>query len=213
MKKPKTVSLDPPWPEQGAGKIKRGADRHYGLIKKKEDMLRVILQADAWPSFDKEDSAHMYMWVTNNYLEWGLDIMRWLGFTYKTNIVWVKTKADWPSIMDEIIDKEGGVLNPLNWMRMLAQAIRIGIGQYFRGSHELMLFGVRGPAMMPDKADMVPTVFHAPREKEDGKEKHSKKPKRSYEIIEATSPGPYLEFFARSRRPGWDSWGREAPKS
>lgn len=207
MKKPKTISLDCPWPEQGAGKIKRGADRHYGLIKKKEDMLRFILQSGVWPDFKKEDSAHMYMWVTNNYLEWGLDIMKWLGFTYKTNIVWVKVKEDWPDFIDQLQDELE--LNPLSWMKVLTKAIRIGIGQYFRGSHELILFGTRGPAMMPEKKNMVPTVFHAPREKEDGKEKHSKKPKRSYEIIEATSPGPYLEFFARSRRPGWESWGNE----
>jgi N6-adenosine-specific RNA methylase IME4 len=208
VKKCRTVVLDPPWPEVGGGKIKRGCDRHYKIIKKKEDMLRVILQSGVWPNFEKEDSAHMYMWVTNNYLEWGIDIMRWLGFTYKTNIVWVKVKEDWPSFMDEFQCEFD--LNPATWMKVLAKAIRIGIGQYFRGSHELMLFGVRGPAMMPDKADVVPTVFHAPREKgDDGKEKHSKKPKRSYEIIESTSPGPYLEIFARSKRPGWVSWGNE----
>jgi len=210
MKKPKTLNLDCPWPEQGAGKIKRGADRHYGLIKKKEDMLRVILQSGVWPDFKKEDSAHMYMWVTNNYLEWGLAIMKWLGFTYKTNIVWVKVTRDWPAFLDKL--QEELDLNPLTWMRLLKEAVRTGIGQYFRGSHEMMLFGTRGPAMMPEKADMVSTVFHAPREKENGKEKHSKKPKRSYEIIEATSPGPYLELFARSRRPGWDSWGKEVKK-
>jgi hypothetical protein len=29
----KTILIDPPWPEKGAGKIKRGADRHYSLLK------------------------------------------------------------------------------------------------------------------------------------------------------------------------------------
>lgn len=71
----------------------------------------------------------------------------------------------------------------------------------------MILFGTRGKAMMPEKA--LPTVFHAPREKEDGKEKHSKKPTRAYEIIETTSPGPYLEIFARSGRKNWISWGDE----
>jgi N6-adenosine-specific RNA methylase IME4 len=202
----KCVMMDPPWPEQGAGKIKRGADRWYGLIKKPEDILKVILQSDVWPDWEKDEGAHMYMWVTNNYLKWGMDIMKWLGFTYKTNIVWVKVKEDWPSIIDELIDEERGfTLNPLNWLKVLAAAIRIGIGQYFRGSHELVLFGTRGKAMMPEKA--MPTVFHAPRERgEDGKEKHSKKPTRIYEIIEATSPGPYLEIFARSKRKNWTAW-------
>lgn len=29
----KTIYADPPWPEYGGGKIKRGADRHYPLMK------------------------------------------------------------------------------------------------------------------------------------------------------------------------------------
>ena len=211
MSKPRAVSLDPPWPERGAGKIKRGADRHYDVIKKREDILRVILQSGVWPEWEDSETAHMYMWVTNNYLEWGLDIMRWLGFRYVTNIVWVKVKYDWPDLK-EFIEDGGLNLNPVTWMKLLSMAVRIGIGQYFRGSHELCLFGVRGPAKKPDTKDVVPTVFHAPRAKgDDGKEKHSKKPERIYEIIESTSPGPYLEFFARSGRKGWQSWGNEAP--
>jgi N6-adenosine-specific RNA methylase IME4 len=178
------------------------------VIKKKEDILKTVLQSGVWPNWDKEDTAHCYMWVTNNYLPWGLWIMSALGFTYKTNIVWVKTKEDWPDL-GEIINGDNGLsLNPVTWMNVLACAIRIGIGQYFRGSHELVLFGTRGPAMKPTKA--LPTVFHAPRVKQDGKEKHSKKPERIYEIIEETSPGPYLEFFARSSgRKDWTAWGNE----
>lgn len=33
----KTIYADPPWPEQGGGKIKRGADRHYPLMPVKEN--------------------------------------------------------------------------------------------------------------------------------------------------------------------------------
>jgi len=205
--KPHTVSLDPPWPEQGAGKIKRGADKHYKLIKKKEDILRVVLQSGVWPEWEKDDSVHCYMWVTNTYLEWGIWLLGALGFTYKTNVVWVKSKIDWPNLK-EIIDEEGGLtLNPVSWFKVLSSAIVIGLGQYFRGSHELCLFGTRGPAALPEKA--LPSVFHAPREREKGKEKHSKKPTRIYEIIEATSPGPYLEIFARNERKNWTSWGNE----
>ena len=31
----------------------------------------------------------------------------------------------------------------------------------------------------------------------------------SYRLIEALSPGPYLELFARRPRAGWASWGNE----
>jgi len=42
------------------------------------------------------------------------------------------------------------------------------------------------------------------------KREHSRKPDEQYEIIEACSPGPYLELFARGVREGWKTWGNEA---
>jgi N6-adenosine-specific RNA methylase IME4 len=40
--------------------------------------------------------------------------------------------------------------------------------------------------------------------------KHSQKPIAFFDIIEAVSPPPRLEMFARARRLGWDAWGNEA---
>ena len=42
------------------------------------------------------------------------------------------------------------------------------------------------------------------------KREHSRKPDELYEIIEACSPGPRLELFARGERPGWTCWGNQA---
>jgi N6-adenosine-specific RNA methylase IME4 len=42
------------------------------------------------------------------------------------------------------------------------------------------------------------------------KREHSRKPDQLYEIIEQCSPGPYLELFARTARPGWKAWGDES---
>jgi N6-adenosine-specific RNA methylase IME4 len=42
------------------------------------------------------------------------------------------------------------------------------------------------------------------------KREHSRKPDEQYEIIEACSPGPYLELFARGNRNGWATWGNQA---
>lgn len=79
----------------------------------------------------------------------------------------------------------------------------IGMGNYFRGSTEQLLFGVRGslPLLRRD----VGTWFEAPRGS-----KHSSKPTAFYELVERCSPGPWLEMFARSVRNGWSSWGAEA---
>ncbi len=42
------------------------------------------------------------------------------------------------------------------------------------------------------------------------KREHSRKPDEQYEIIEACSPGPFLELFARGNRDGWATWGNQA---
>lgn len=38
---------------------------------------------------------------------------------------------------------------------------------------------------------------------------HAQKPEAFLDIVEQTSPGPYLELFARRNRLGWDTWGNE----
>jgi N6-adenosine-specific RNA methylase IME4 len=78
-----------------------------------------------------------------------------------------------------------------------------GVGFYFRNVTELVLFGVRGSmrTLQPGRTQ-VNLLFTRKRE-------HSRKPDEFYDIIEACSPGPYLELFARFRRAGWDQWGNE----
>jgi len=78
-----------------------------------------------------------------------------------------------------------------------------GMGNYFRGQTEHLLFGVKGS--LPLKRNDVGTAFHASR----GPRGHSSKPAEIYPLIESCSPGPYLELFARSDRDDWTSWGAE----
>jgi N6-adenosine-specific RNA methylase IME4 len=40
--------------------------------------------------------------------------------------------------------------------------------------------------------------------------RHSEKPDAFYDLVQAISPGPHLELFARRQRLGWDTWGNEA---
>ena len=42
------------------------------------------------------------------------------------------------------------------------------------------------------------------------KREHSRKPDEFYPLIEACSPGPFLEMFARRAQPGWHAFGDEA---
>lgn len=61
QKRYKTIYLDPPWYEKGGGKIKRGADRHYQLMKT-EDILKLPIKKLA-----DDNGCHLYLWVTNNF--------------------------------------------------------------------------------------------------------------------------------------------------
>lgn len=166
----KTMYSDPPWNETGGGQIKRGADRHYSLMKTPE-IIEYMKQIPI------ADNAHLYLWVTNNHLRDGLQVVDALGFRYVTNIVWVKD--------------------------------RIGLGQYFRGQHELCLFCVKGVLpykhqVNPSRSCCVhPTVIHAPRKE------HSQKPNEMYTLIEDTSYEPFIEVFARNERDHWDCIGNE----
>ncbi|WP_298868494.1 MT-A70 family methyltransferase [uncultured Microbacterium sp.] len=79
-----------------------------------------------------------------------------------------------------------------------------GLGNYFRGAHELLLHGIRGKA---------PFKFHAQRSiAQFPRQGHSHKPEEMIPLIERLVDGPYLELFAR-RRPNshadWSVWGNE----
>jgi hypothetical protein len=45
------------------------------------------------------------------------------------------------------------------------------------------------------------------------KREHSCKPDEQYDIIEACSPAPFLELFARGTRKGWATWGNQADET
>ena len=79
-----------------------------------------------------------------------------------------------------------------------------GVGFYFRNVTEPILFGVKGSmrTLAPGRStvNMIETR----------KREHSRKPDEQYDLIEACSPGPYLEMFARYARPGWTVWGNES---
>ncbi len=86
MPKWKCILMDPPWSEKGGGKIKRGADRHYPVMKK-HDIIKTIYQSGVWTP---AKNCHLWMWVTNNYLKDGLFVMEALGFRYITKATWAK---------------------------------------------------------------------------------------------------------------------------
>ncbi len=169
-----TILADPPWQfENRHGKI---APEHRRLSRYPTMCLDDICQLPV--SGLADESSHLYLWVPNALVQHGLDVMSAWGFTYKTNLVWYKTRKD--------NGPDGR-----------------GVGFYFRNVTEILLFGVRGRLRTLDPGRRQVNIIPAQ------KREHSRKPDESYDIIEACSPGPYLELFARHPRPGWVQWGNE----
>jgi len=78
---------------------------------------------------------------------------------------------------------------------------QLGIGNYWRCTHEILLLGVRGGLTFPPTG--IPSWLEADRTR------HSEKPEAVRLLIERVSPGPRLELFARATAPGWSVWGNE----
>ena len=182
------IVMDCPWNEPGG--CGRGADDHYKTMDRYA-ILETIIRSPYWRP---ADNCHNWMWSTMTSLVDSLWLMDTLGFDYKTHMVWVKSEGR--------IDLAGDL------------ALTIGLGQYFRGAHELVLFGTRGKGFaVRTEAMNIPSVMIAPVPRgENGKRVHSRKPDRFYEIVNARSLGPKLEMFSRVARPGFDGTGDQYPE-
>lgn len=78
-----------------------------------------------------------------------------------------------------------------------------GVGFYFRNVTENLLFGVKGKLRTLQPGRTQVNILRS------RKREHSRKPDEAYRIIEACSPGPFLELFARDKVDGWTQWGDE----
>lgn len=171
-----TIYADPPW--RFANRTGKVAPEHKRLHRYPTMSFEEIAELPVARIAKPE--AHLYLWVPNALLAWGLEVMRRWGFNYKTNIVWYKVR------------KDGG-------------PDRRGVGFYFRNVTELCLFGTRGSNIRTREAGRtMPNIVISQ------KTFHSRKPSAMYEIIESCSYGPFIELFSRSEREGWTMWGNQA---
>jgi N6-adenosine-specific RNA methylase IME4 len=167
-----TLLLDPPW--RFTNRTGKMAPEHKRLHRyptmSLEELAALPVGELALPK------SHLYVWCPNALLAEGLNLLRAWGFTYKTNLVWLKVR------------KDGGPDGR-------------GVGFYFRNVTELLLFGVKGNLRTLKPGRRQVNLIRS------RKQEHSRKPDEAYAIIEQCSPGPYLELFARLKRPGWTQWG------
>lgn len=83
---------------------------------------------------------------------------------------------------------------------------QLGLGNYWRVSHELLLFASRGNLPFQNNAQRSWMLAK--------RKRHSEKPYAIREIIERVSPGPYLELFGRLEIPNsnWTVYGNQVER-
>lgn len=173
-----TIVADPPWryntttTELRSGGRGGQAEHQYSTMDNRSIAALPVAELAA-------DQAHLYLWVTVPRLFGERGGSREVGPI-------------------EIVEAWGFEFKTmLTWVKPGAG----GMGWYFRGQTEHVIFATRGGLGIPaDKRE--PNVITAPRSS------HSAKPAAFLDKVERVSPGPYLELFCRSPRMGWDSWGK-----
>ena len=80
---------------------------------------------------------------------------------------------------------------------------QLGLGNFWRGAHELLLLGVRGRLPFQDKGQRSWL--------EHDRTGHSKKPEAVRQLVEKVSPGPYLELYGRNlpSNSDWTVYGNQ----
>jgi len=129
------------------------------------------------------DPCILALWTTWPKINLAIHAMEGWGFTYKTGFPWIKT-----------LPARG--------------EIRPGIGFWSQSASEPLLIGTIGSSGRVKSLDPVIGLltgdarqFYCPIGR------HSQKPESIQDRIEQLVDGPYLELYARRRRPGWSCWG------
>lgn len=83
---------------------------------------------------------------------------------------------------------------------------QLGMGNYWRVSHEFLLLGTRGAMPFLDRSCRSWVL--------ERRTVHSRKPYRVRELIEQVSPGPYLELYGREEIPQsqWTVYGNQVER-
>lgn len=202
----RTMAADPPWPYNdrlGMSDTPRSAEANYDTMTVQQICeLRGTDFSGSVAGFEFEPDAFLWLWTTNPFLLNGAAaaVCTAWGFVPKQLITWVKGKL-------VIEDEPSGTMWPELKMPM-------GMGRYTRGVTEHLILATRGKAASHVQARNQRNVLLWPEEEVlvAARGPHSVKPESAYKLIEDVCPGPYVELFARRPRPGWTTWGKEAPQ-
>lgn len=203
-----TIAMDPPWPETGGGRIKRGADRHYQVVSHK-DMPLVVLEQPGWRP-DKSGCL-VFCWTTVSSSERAYWLLRCLGVEPVSKLYWLKDRSFVSACVRGCGRKAPGIARVCGGCggEHVELRGRLGLGQYTRHDIEEVVVGKIGTFGVP-RLKRRSWVLAKPG-------RHSEKPTEMYDLFELMADGcgldgPRSELFARDSRAGWEVSGNEATK-
>jgi len=193
-----TISADPPWrfatwSDKGrnrspdfvlprAKQRENNPERHYPTMSL--DEIKALPVADlAGPD------CVLFLWAVDPMLPQAFEVGRAWGFTFKTvAFYWAKLRRE-GSTRHLLHNEPDHKLFPM------------GTGYWTRPNPEQCLLFTRGKPKRQSAS--VRKLIISPRRE------HSRKPGEAADRIEMLCDAPYVELFARTKRPRWDSWGRD----
>jgi N6-adenosine-specific RNA methylase IME4 len=160
----------------------RSNERHYKV------MDFTALAALPIKELAAPEGCHLFLWTSGPFLPQALKLIEAWGFKFSTRaFTWLKTRRSWET---------GDPLTEADFP--------VGLGLTTRAQSEIVLLARRGNCRRNSKN--VRELILAPRRE------HSRKPDEFYRRVEAYCDGPYVDLFARERRPGWHAYGDEVDK-
>ena len=169
------ILADPPWQYSLRENDKSHRGRTNYPTMTSNDILKLPVKNLA------QEDAYLFLWVTKDHLQLGLEVLEKWGFSYKNILTWVK------------VSKAG--------------KIRIMTGHWGRNCTEFVLIGSRGKAKCFSSLGIrnIPTAFEAE------VKGHSQKPTIPLleRLCEVMPDAPKIELFAREPHSGWQVWGNE----
>lgn len=163
--------------------------------------FRVIVADPPWHyDLRENDPSHR---GTVPYPSMTIDAIKALGvcdIAAEDSVLWLWTTNAHLREAFEVVDAWGfSYKTTLTWVKS-----RMGLGSWLRGQTEHCLFAVRGNPTV--NLTNQTTVLHGP------VRAHSQKPDEFYAMVEALCPGNRVDVFARTRRPGWATFGDEVSR-
>lgn len=185
----RTIVADPPWPyEVGAFKRMQATGRSANRKRDGERAVQgpAVARALPYEAMSLEDIADLPVYDLADLR--GCRLFLWTTNRFLHDAFHIMDRWEFKHVQTCVWSKPNPVPFPID---------------VAPGSAEFLLTGTLGS---PGRLTPWPgSVISQGVPKE-----HSRKPEVFLDLIEQSSPGPYVELFARRNRLGWDTWGNQA---